>query len=69
MMSLFGSFTFTWWQVGLLKLSMVALGLAVGATWSEAFAEWLALLWALFVIPALYLGIVGYKQLLSVGRS
>ena len=31
-MNPFKSFTLTWWQGGLLKVSMVSLGLAVGST-------------------------------------
>jgi hypothetical protein len=30
--TLFKSFTFAWWQLGLLKLSLLSLGVAVGST-------------------------------------
>jgi len=30
--TLFQPITFTWWQVGLLKLSLLSLGVVVGAT-------------------------------------
>ncbi len=48
-------------QVGLLKVSMLALGLVVGATYPEAFATWTVLLWILFAIPAAYLTFVEFK--------
>jgi len=35
--ALFQPITFTWWQVGLLKLSLVALGVVVGSTWPGLF--------------------------------
>lgn len=31
MKSLFGSYTYTWWQIGLLKILLVAIGLMIGA--------------------------------------
>ncbi len=58
-MNPFKSYTLKW-QVGLLKVSMLALGLVVGATWPEAFATWIVLLWILFAIPAAYLIFVGF---------
>ncbi len=60
-MNPFKSYTLTWWQVGLLKVSMLALGLVVGATYPEAFATWTVLLWVLFAIPAAYLTFVEFK--------
>ena len=31
MKSLFGTYTYTWWQIGLLKILLVAIGLMIGA--------------------------------------
>ncbi len=60
-MNTFKSYTFTWWQVGLIKVSMLALGLVVGATYPEAFATWTVLLWILFATPAAYLTFVVFS--------
>ena len=62
-MTFFKSFTFTWWQLSLLKLSVVALGLAAGSTWPEVFSGWRNLLLTLFVAPAFYVSHVWVKQL------
>jgi len=62
-MKFFKSFTFAWWQLSLLKLSMVALGLAVGSTWPGVFAGWRDLFLILFVVTAFYLSYVWLKQL------
>jgi hypothetical protein len=62
-MKFFKSFTFAWWQLSLLKLSMVALGLAVGSTWPGVFAGWRDLLLILFLVPAVYVSYVWLKQL------
>ena len=44
-MNPFRSYTLEWWQIGLLKISMIAFGIALGATWPGVFAGWLAPLW------------------------
>ena len=62
-MTFFKDFTFAWWQLGLLKLSMVALGLGVGSTWPAVFAGWRDLLLILFVVPAFYMSYVWLKQI------
>ena len=56
-MNLFKSFTLTWWQVGLFKLGMLALGLLIGAFFHEVIASYFAVL---AVIAALSLGYVTY---------
>jgi hypothetical protein len=60
---IFRSYTFTWWQLGLLKISLLALGLAVGSTWPGLFAGWRGLLLVLFVAPAFYVSYVWIEQL------
>jgi hypothetical protein len=62
-MNPFKSFELTWWQAGLLKVSMLCLGLAVGSTWPGAFAGWREVLLVLFVVPAFYLSYVALKQM------
>ena len=60
---IFRSYTFAWWQLSLLKLSVLALGLAVGSTWPDLFAGWRELLLVLFVAPAFYVSYVWIEQL------
>ncbi|MBM3506574.1 MAG: hypothetical protein FJX64_02410 [Alphaproteobacteria bacterium] len=36
-MNLFRSYTFTWWQIGVLKLALLGIGVLVGAAWHELF--------------------------------
>lgn len=60
--TLFKSFTFAWWQLGLLNLSLLSLGVAVGSTWPGVFGGWQGLLWVLFVVPSFYLSYVWLKQ-------
>jgi len=61
--TLFTSFTFTWWQLGLVKISLLSLGVVVGATWPGVFVVWRDLLLVLFVVPAFYVSYLWFKQL------
>jgi hypothetical protein len=57
-MKVFHDYTFRWWQVGLLKIALLSLGILVGTDFSSFFAGnqgLLALLWCLFLIPTIYL--------------
>ena len=60
---LFRPITFTRWQAGLFKLSLISLGVVVGATWPGVFAGWRELLLVVFVVPAFYLTYVWFRQL------
>ena len=55
-------YTFAWWQLGLLKLSLLSLGVVVGSTWPGVFEGWRDLLVVLFVIPAFYVSHLWLKQ-------
>jgi hypothetical protein len=61
--TLFKPFTFVWWQVGLLKLSLLSLGVVVGLTWPGVFVGWREVLLILFVAPAFYVTYVWFSQL------
>lgn len=61
-MNLFKSFTLKWWQASLFKLSMLSLGIALGTTWPQFFAAWLALIWLVFLPTAIYVTYVWWKQ-------
>ncbi len=62
-MNPFQTFTFTWWQVGLIELSMLALGLVIGSMWPAVFVRWRNVLLVLFVGPAFYLTYRWLKQI------
>jgi hypothetical protein len=51
-MGSFKSLTVTWWQVLLLKVSLIALGVLIGSTWHEFFGRWIAVVWAVFLLTA-----------------
>ena len=61
-MGIFNKRSFVWWQIGLLKITVLAIGLAIGANWSEVFAPYTTALIALAVVLGLYLAFVWFKQ-------
>ena len=54
--------TFTWWQVGIFKLSFVPFGIAIGAYWQAVFLPYLTALLVVAVVSGLYVGYVWLKQ-------
>jgi hypothetical protein len=48
----FQSLTLSWWQINLLKVSLIALGVGIGTTWYEFFGRWIAVVWAVFLTTA-----------------
>lgn len=61
-MNIFKSLTLTWWQLGLLKLSLVCVGIIFGVYFQAFFLKWIVLVTIAFVVPALYVGGVWLKQ-------
>jgi hypothetical protein len=59
-MNLFKSITMKWWQAGIFKLGMWAIGIAVGAYWHNFFGGFIP---ELVVIAAICLGYVTYLWL------
>ena len=49
MAKLFGSYTYTWWQLGLLKVLLLAIGLMVGAC-ASGFIQ--SIFWPLLAVSA-----------------
>jgi hypothetical protein len=59
----FKSYTFTWWQIGIFKLALLSIGVAIGAYWSEFFKNYLVLLIIIAVIASTYIICMSLKQL------
>jgi len=53
-MNLFSSRTLSWWQVSIIKVSVLCIGIAIGSYWSNVFVGHLTTLVALGV----FLGVV-----------
>lgn len=61
-MNIFRTYTFTWWQIGILKLALLCFGAAIGAYWNEWFGANLTALLVVGVVAAAYTGYVALKQ-------
>jgi ABC-type arginine transport system permease subunit len=61
-MNLFKAFTLTWWQAGIFKAGMLALGIVIGAYWQEIFGGYLPLLITLAAVSLAYVSYVWWRQ-------
>jgi len=61
-MNIFRNYTFTWWQAGILKASVVCIGVAIGANWPEVFAKYTTILIAIAVVLGIYIAVVSFKK-------
>jgi uncharacterized membrane protein YoaK (UPF0700 family) len=58
----FKSYVLTWWQIGVFKLALLAIGAAIGAWWHEFFGDYLIPLVAIAVVASAYIMYVSMKQ-------
>ncbi len=61
-MKLLKSVKFTWWQVGVLKLSTISFGIILGLYFRDVLLGYVNFLWILVIIPGVYIGYVWLKQ-------
>lgn len=55
MFHIFKRKAYHWWQIGLLKIAMLAIGIAIGANWPETLVPYTTQLVAGGVIVGIYL--------------
>jgi hypothetical protein len=61
-MNIFKSFTLKWWQTGLFKLGMLALGIVIGTYWHALFGDYLLILTIVAAVSLAYISYVWWKQ-------
>ena len=61
-MKIFKDYTLSWWQMGIFKLSLLAIGIAIGANWPQVFVEYTTILVIIGVILGAYLGYVSWLK-------
>jgi hypothetical protein len=61
-MTVLKTFTLKWWETGLFKWGMLALGVAVGAYWHDFFDGFIPVLIAMAVFTLSYITYIWWKQ-------
>jgi hypothetical protein len=61
-MNIFKTKSLTWWQVSLLKMCVLAFGLAIGANWPTLFIGYTTLLVTITIVLSIYLAFVWCKK-------
>ncbi|HXK39961.1 MAG TPA: hypothetical protein VJ837_03965 [Candidatus Paceibacterota bacterium] len=61
-MTIFKNYTYRWWQIGLFKLALLAIGIAIGAYWQEVLLPYLAVVLAVGVVLGAYIALVSFRQ-------
>jgi hypothetical protein len=61
-MNVFKTFTLKWWQAGLFKSGMLALGIAIGTYWHDFFGDYLLILIIVAVVSLAYVTYAWWKQ-------
>jgi len=61
-LNIFKTFTLKWWQTGLFKLGMLALGIAIGAYWHVFFGNYLSILTIMAAVSLAFVSYVWWKQ-------
>ncbi|MDR3526408.1 MAG: hypothetical protein P4L57_03945 [Rhizomicrobium sp.] len=61
-MKLLKTFALTWWQAGIFKVGMLALGIVIGAYWQETFCAHLPLLIVIAAASLAYVSYVWWRQ-------
>ena len=61
-MTWFTSYTYTWWQIGVFKLSLLSIGVLIGATWHEFFFANAPAIAAIAVVATAYTMFVSVRQ-------
>lgn len=62
-MTMFKSYTYAWWQIGIFKLALLAIGAAIGSYWSEFFLANQTAVLIIAVLASVYILSVSIKQL------
>ncbi len=53
-MKIFKQWTFEWWEVSLIKICLISLGILLGVYFYSYLAGLVGLWWALFAVTAIY---------------
>lgn len=58
----FRSYTFTWLEIGIFKVAMLAIGLALGAYFHEIVQAYIIGVIVIAIVASAYVGYIGLRQ-------
>lgn len=61
-MKIFKNSTYTWWQIGIFKLVLICVGVAIGVYLHEVLAPYVLQVLVVGILAALYILSVWYRQ-------
>ena len=61
-MNIFKTFKLTWWQASIFKISVISLGIAIGAYGADFFTEYIADFLGISIIAGIYILYIWWKQ-------
>lgn len=61
-MIFFKKYTYEWWQIGIFKLALLAIGIMIGAHWYEFWNGYVTTLIVVAAIASVYIAYVSLKQ-------
>lgn len=59
---MFKNSSLTWWQMGILKLSLLSIGVAIGSQWAEIFLPYAAWLAGVGIVLGLYIAFAWFRK-------
>lgn len=60
-MKIFKTYTYTWWQIALLKLAMLCIGIAIGVHWHDLFVSCYTYLFGIGLVIGIYLAYISFR--------
>lgn len=61
-MKVLKGYTYTWWQIGIFKLALLAIGIAIGAHWHDFFLTHITTVLIVAVLASVYVISVSLRQ-------
>ena len=63
-MNIFKSYTFSWWEMGVFKLALIAIGISVGIYWQSFFIQYIEVIWGIAILASIYSMYIAIRQIL-----
>ena len=62
-MNIFKSYTFSWWEMGIFKLALMAIGISIGIYWQSFFIQYIEVIWGIAILASIYSMYIAIRQI------